>query len=35
MPEEVTSNVEALEAKAEKILAEARTRASEIVLQAK
>lgn len=35
MPEEITSNVEALEAEAEKILAEAKTRASEIVLQAK
>jgi vacuolar-type H+-ATPase subunit H len=35
MPEGITSNVEALEAEAEKILAEAKTRASEIVLQAK
>ena len=35
MPEEMTSSVEAIEAKAEKILTEAKTRASEIVLQAK
>jgi vacuolar-type H+-ATPase subunit H len=35
MPEEMTSSVEALEAKAEKILTEAKTRASEIVLEAK
>ena len=35
MPEEITSSVEALEAKAEKILTEARTRASDIVLEAK
>jgi F0F1-type ATP synthase membrane subunit b/b' len=35
MSEEMTSSVEALEAKAEKILAEANTRASDIVLEAK
>jgi vacuolar-type H+-ATPase subunit H len=35
MAKEITSNVEALEAEAEKILAEARTRASEILLEAK
>jgi len=35
MPEEITSSVEALEVEAEKILAEAKTRASEIVLEAK
>jgi vacuolar-type H+-ATPase subunit H len=35
MREEITSTVEALEAKAEKILAEAKTRATEIVLEAK
>ena len=35
MPEEITGSVEALEAKAEKILEEAGTRASEIVLQAR
>ena len=35
MPEEMTSSVEALEAKAEKIRTEAKTRASEIVLEAK
>jgi vacuolar-type H+-ATPase subunit H len=35
MPEEMTTDVEALEAKAEKILAEAKARASEIVLEAK
>jgi len=35
MPEEITSSVEALEAKAEKILTEAKSRASEIVLQAR
>ena len=35
MPEEMTSSVEALEAKAEKMLTEARTRASDIVLEAK
>jgi vacuolar-type H+-ATPase subunit H len=35
MPEEMTSSVEALEAKAEKILTEAKTRASDIVLEAK
>jgi vacuolar-type H+-ATPase subunit H len=35
MPEEMTSSIEALEAKAEKILTEAKTRASDIVLQAK
>ncbi len=35
MPEEMTSSVEALEAKAEKILTDARTRAGDIVLEAK
>jgi len=35
MAKEITSNVEALEVEAEKILAEARTRASEILLEAK
>jgi vacuolar-type H+-ATPase subunit H len=35
MPEQMTSSVEALEAKAEKILAEAKTRAGDIVLEAK
>jgi vacuolar-type H+-ATPase subunit H len=35
MSEEMTSSVEALEAKAEKMLTEAKTRASEIVLTAK
>jgi F0F1-type ATP synthase membrane subunit b/b' len=35
MPEEMTSSVEALEAKAEKMLTEARTRAGDIVLEAK
>ena len=35
MPEEMTSSVEALEARAEKILTEAKTRASDIVLEAK
>ena len=35
MPEEMTSSVEALEAKAEKMLTEARTRASDIILEAK
>jgi len=35
MPKEITSSVEALEVEAEKILAEAKTRASEIVLEAK
>jgi vacuolar-type H+-ATPase subunit H len=35
MPEEITTSIEALEAKAEKTLAEAKTRASEIVLAAK
>jgi len=35
MPEEITSSVEALEVEAEKILAEAKTRASEIVFEAK
>ena len=35
MPEEMTSSVEALEAKAEKILTDAKTRASDIVLEAK
>lgn len=35
MPEEMTTSVEALEAKAEKILTEAKTRASDIVLEAK
>lgn len=35
MPEEITNSVEALEAKAEKMLAEAKTRANEILLKAK
>ena len=35
MPEEITSSVEALEAKAEKILTDAKTRAGDIVLEAK
>jgi F0F1-type ATP synthase membrane subunit b/b' len=35
MAKEITSDVEALEAEAEKILAESRTRASEILLEAK
>ena len=35
MPKEVASSVEALEAEAEKILGEARTRANEILLKAK
>ncbi len=35
MPEEMTSSVEALEAKAEKILTDAKTRASDIILEAK
>jgi vacuolar-type H+-ATPase subunit H len=35
MPEEMTSSVEALEAKAEKMLTEAKTRAGDIVLEAK
>ncbi len=35
MPEQITGSVEALEAKAEKILTEAKTRADDIVLQAK
>ena len=35
MPQEMTSSVEALEAKAEKMLTEARTRAGDIVLEAK
>ena len=35
MPEEITSSVEAIEAEAEKILAEAKTRACELVLEAK
>jgi vacuolar-type H+-ATPase subunit H len=35
MPEEITSSVEALEGEAEKILAGAKTRASEILLEAK
>ena len=35
MPEEMTGSVEALEAKAEKILTDAKTRASDIVLEAK
>jgi vacuolar-type H+-ATPase subunit H len=35
MPEEMTSSVQALEARAEKILADAKTRAGDIVLEAK
>jgi vacuolar-type H+-ATPase subunit H len=35
MPEEITNRVEALEIEAEKILAEAKTRANEILLKAK
>ena len=35
MAKEITSDVEALEAEAEKILAESRTRASEILLEAR
>ena len=35
MPEEITNSVEALETQAEKILAEAKTRANEILLRAK
>jgi vacuolar-type H+-ATPase subunit H len=35
MPEEITGSVEALEMEAEKVLAEAKTRASEILLNAK
>jgi vacuolar-type H+-ATPase subunit H len=35
MPKEITSNVEALEAEAQKILEEAKTRANEILLQAR
>jgi F0F1-type ATP synthase membrane subunit b/b' len=35
MPEEITNSVEALEVEAEKLLAEAKTRANEILLKAK
>jgi len=35
MPEEITSSVEAIEVEAEKVLADARTRANEILLQAR
>jgi hypothetical protein len=35
MPEEMTSSVEALEAKAEKMLTDAKTRAGDLVLEAK
>jgi cell division septum initiation protein DivIVA len=35
MPEEITNSVEALEAEAEKMLAEAKIRANEILLKAK
>ena len=35
MPEEITNSVEALEAEAEKMLAEAKTRANEILLKAR
>ncbi|MGQ9545835.1 MAG: hypothetical protein ACUVTR_01525 [Dehalococcoidia bacterium] len=35
MPKEITSNVEALEAEAQRVLEEAKAKASEILLQAK